>query len=405
MTVSKRPLPTRALRPTLGATDIRLLPALADYIGAGASNCTLRAASTAALNVTYNPTVNPCDEIDLTIHSGVGPFTVSFLAGGIGLYANATNVNSTTPRITNPVAAGNGFNMFGEHDSLDTCSRSASGLTRVPRAVTDSTGNTSIVSPTMTSKRGLAGCSTPTPTATPAPVKKSGLSLGGVIGGVLAGVFAALAVLAIGLFLLRRRRAREAEEALARELEGSSEYKQDGAVPLVTPFVLPSKGPGGGGHGGGEGSGSNSSPTSYVNPYQPNEDATTGGYGSRDSAYDSPVDSRRGSDYGYPSYPPPGGSLRPREESAYSAAQASAGGFHSPHSPYGGLPDQGYGYDHGPTSATELAPGQVEYAEALGAPYPGYTPGLPHGLPGHEGYEEEDGTVDGLAHPASFNYR
>lgn len=248
----------------------------------------------------------------------------------------------------------------------------------------------------MTSKRGLAGCESPTPTATPAPANKSSsLSLGGVIGGVLAGVFAALLVLAVGLFLLRRRRAREAEEALAQELAGSSEYKQDGAVPLVTPFVLPAKS--------GGGDGTNSSPTSYVNPYQPNEDGATG-YGSRDSTHDSPVDSRRGSDYGYPSYPPPGGTLRPREESAYSLAQQS--GFHSPHSPYGGLPEQGYGYDHGPTSATELAPGQVEYAEALAAPYPGYPQGPAHPHPAHdEVYEEEDGTVDGLAHPASFNYR
>ncbi len=318
--------------------------------------------------MTYNPTNDPCNEIDLTIYSGQAPYIVSFMAGGLGLYANATNVTSSTPRLANPVAAGNAFNMF----------------------VTDSTGNTSAVSGTMTSKRGLAGCQTPTPTPTPVQSKKAGLSLGGVIGGVLAGVFAALLVLAVGLFLLRRKRAREAEQALAQELAGSSEYrKQDGSAPLVTPFVLPAKSSGG--------DGTNPSPTSYVNPYQPNEDTTTGGYGSRDSTYDSPVDSRRGSDYGYPSYPPPGGSLRPREESNYSSAQS---GYHSPHSPYGALPDQGYGYDHGPTSATELAPGQVEYAEAIGAPYPGYGQHGP-GLTTHQ-YEEDE---DGLANPASFNYR
>lgn len=257
-------------------------------------------------------------------------------------YANVTA--NATSRIANPVAASQEFNMF----------------------VTDALGNTSVVSNTMTSYIGLGGCNTPTPTPTPV-AKASSFSLGGAIGGVLGGVFAALAALALGLWLLRRKRAKEAEAAQAAELSGSYEYRgADGTAPLVIPFVLPTDKP------------ERGSPSSYTDPYSPADDYTT--------VYDnqSPTDSRRASSFGYPPPGPP----RTRQGSDY-----STGKYHQPYSS-----DADLAYDHMSSAATEAPVSPYESHDPLPGTqsYPVY---------GHDAFEEASDSVDGLAHPASFNYR
>lgn len=299
----------------------------------------------------------------MRVAGGVPPFTFSFFAGASGLYANATSTsNSSVTKIANPIPANQHFTMF----------------------VTDGTGNTSVVSQTMTSKIGLAGCNEPTPSSSTADDDASSagtsLPLGGIIGGALGGVFLALGLLAVVLFCLKKRKAREL--ALEQELDSNIEYlKKDGTAPLVVPFVLPERS-------------ENSSVYGGNNPFGSADGDHSWDSKNRHSAFASAVHSRRPSSFGTPSpsddqaayvYPPPGA---PDQQAAYPGASSvhqrsytATTGDHLMNSP-----------QEDPVSSSAFDARDPMAVNRYSDPY------------GDNEFGQAT-SVDGLAHPETFAYR
>lgn len=166
------------------------------------------------ISVVYDPPNTPCGEMIITVAGGIPPYLVSILSPSLGRYSNLTTSNNPI-RLNNTITNGAAFYLV----------------------VQDSTGQSSLVSNSITSALGSATCSKPSSQVQPTASSPSH-SIAAIVGGTVAGVFLSILLVAV-YFYYRRKKAAEAYEQHQQQdvFQSSTEYTVEGKA-LITPFVL-----------------------------------------------------------------------------------------------------------------------------------------------------------------------